>query len=264
MSARITQFFWIISFPVSCLWALATHLRRKFYPYFLNKKINIKVVCVGNIHSGGSGKTPLVKAITDHLKDLSPVIVSRGYKGKLSSTGSRVERENKQGVECYGDESWMLANQTDAPVFIAQDRLSMIKKVELSYPNCLVVLDDGFQRLSVSKDISLICINTDKKIEDNFCLPLGELREPLSALRHADAVVLTPGSNGGGADVWRTFLEKAFPNLKIFQAEHKVQGLFYEQMEKKIDLHDRIVSFCGIASPQRFTSAVQQLFPGSQ
>lgn len=256
-TARV-RWFWAVLFPPSCVWAAATWLRRKKAVGSKGYKSNLKTICVGNIHSGGSGKTPLVKAIADYFKGNNAVVLSRGYRAKLSGIGARVDLAAMQGAQLYGDEPWMLAGQINAPVFIDRDRSRGLRRIEEQVTEGLVILDDGFQNFSVRKDISLVCINTDKKPSDNFCLPLGDLREPISALAHCDAIILTSGGAENGKSIWENWLKNHFPKVPIFAAQSMFDGFFAGNSKVHLEQNTSLVSFCGIADPNRFVAAAQK------
>jgi tetraacyldisaccharide 4'-kinase len=263
MKAHRTEVFWVILFPIAVLWALVTFLKRKVFDGKFAYASPLKIICVGNIHSGGSGKTPLVRLLAEKLNTYSPVILSRGYRGKLSAVGARVDLNSQQGAILYGDEPWMLARQTGKPVFVGKNRLTLIKEIERLIPNSLVLMDDGFQRLSVKKTVSLICINSDKSPGDNFCLPFGELREPLSAIAKSDAVVLTPGILPAGVSLWKQLLSKQFPKIPLFEAQLDLDGFYQGAKSITVSLNERIASFCGIAAPSRFIELLNSNLPVS-
>lgn len=240
-----------------------TNLRRKYYPERFSYKSDLKVVCVGNIHSGGSGKTPLVKAVAQYFSSKrTSVVLSRGYHGKLSSEGAEIDPNAVRGSSLYGDEPWMLSKELKQPVFIHRRRDKGVRAIEKKYPGSIVVLDDGFQHFSLSRDLDIVCINTDKKLTENFCLPLGELREPVSALGSADAVVFTPGADPScGLEDWRKFLNKFFPELPCFVADSQIEGFFQGEKEIIPDLNKPWGAFCGIAAPERFVSTLTNYSP---
>jgi tetraacyldisaccharide 4'-kinase len=253
------KWLWAILFPFSSVWAVLSWTRRRTYHFRSSYRSKLKVICVGNIHSGGSGKTPVVAAISERYAGKPVIILSRGYGGHLSRTGAQVNLQSKNGAQNYGDEPWMLASIQKAPVFIDKNRTRGIKKIESAFPNAFVVLDDGFQHLALNRDINLVCINTDKNPYANFCLPLGDLREPISSINSSDAVVLTPGSQISGETEWLVWLKKHFSKVPVFIAALRVDGLFQGQERFYPAPNERLVSFCGIASPERFIAEVCKL-----
>lgn len=253
--SMLRDFFWIVFLPVSFCWALLTYLRRRFYPARLKFTSRYKILCVGNIHSGGSGKTPLVVEICKKLKSQNPVIISRGYKGKLSAKGGRVEPGKTDGAGVFGDEPWMLAERLDVPVYVGRDRAKTVKEIEKNKTQGLIVMDDGFQHLGLNRNMDIVCIPTRHRLEDAFCLPLGELREPLSALKQASAVVLVNGDKTQSNIHWREFL--AVSQIPVFDAQKKLDGLW--EGDTPFEVVGGTTSmgvFCGIAHPEGFLEDV--------
>lgn len=261
MQSVRAKWLWVVLFPLACLWAAFASLRRKFYPKSRRYRSKLRIVCVGNIHSGGSGKTPLVKAVADHFSHEKPVVLARGYRGALSAKGAQVNLSQPNGSVLYGDEPWMLARQLKSPVFIAKKRVQGIKEIEKIDSTSLVILDDGFQHLALDRNLNILCINSDKSISDNYCLPLGELREPVTAIAFSHGVVLTPGSQENGYNQWQQFLKAQFPQIPQFLAERHVEGFFDGDTKILLDSTQELFSFCGVAAPERFVSTIRNSYP---
>jgi tetraacyldisaccharide 4'-kinase len=103
--------------------------------------------------------------------------------------------------------------------------------------------------LPVSAKVNVVAIGADRRLEDAFCLPLGELREPLGALRFAEAVVLVSGEATDQLEAWRAFLNGNFPELPVFIARRSWSGWNGEPIP---DEGEKIGAFCAIAAPERF------------
>jgi len=258
------KWFWVVFFPLSCFWALLTTVRRRISVRFKRYKSPLKVICIGNIHSGGSGKTSVVKTIAERFRGKNTAVLARGYRGELSKKGARVDLDNESGASVFGDEPWMLASLLNVPVFIDKNRVRGIKMIEKIFSNGIVILDDGFQHFPLHRDLNLVCISADKKPEDSFCLPLGELREPISAISFSDAVILTPGFELSGIGIWRDWLRKNFLATPVFVAQQEIEGLFSGNKPFEPDPSATLFSFCGIASPDRFVSTIQGIHPNSR
>jgi tetraacyldisaccharide 4'-kinase len=200
------------------------------------------VICVGNLHSGGSGKTPLVISIADHFSSMKPVVLSRGYRSK--GTG-RVDLSVAEGPERFGDEPWMIARRLGCPVLVDANRQRALEMIERERIGELVLLDDGFQHFRVEPTVSLVAISADRPPKDSYCLPLGDLREPLVALRSAAAVVLTSGSDRDFSSEWRELLTATFPSVRLFRAIRRWEAPGPEGI-------GRLGAFCGIAGAERF------------
>ena len=152
---NLIEVLYAVLIPFSLGWALFTSLRRKYYPKEKAFRSSLPVISVGNIHSGGSGKTPVVRALAEHFKSRYPAVVSRGYKASLSSKGAKV---NMQGAFAVGDEPWMLHKLFGLQVWIGKDREMSIKKIEAIQSSNLIILDDGYQHFKVQRDLDIVLI----------------------------------------------------------------------------------------------------------
>ena len=175
--------------PLSWIWALATARRiaaaRPFDP-------GVAVICVGNLTLGGSGKTPVVRALARRLAagGRSVHILTRGYGGRLQGP---VRVDPAHGAADVGDEALMLSR--DAPVWVARDRAAGAQAAVKAGATA-IVMDDGHQNPSLSKALSLVVVDGETRdgewpFGDGAVFPAGPMREPLAAgLARADAVVL--------------------------------------------------------------------------
>jgi len=252
---NFVEVFYAVLIPFSLGWAFFTFLRRKYKKNEKAFRSELPVISIGNIHSGGSGKTPLVQAIAEHYKNKSPAIVSRGYKASLSSRGAKV---NIQGAFAVGDEPWMLHKLFGLSVWIGKDRIKSIQKIESSRASKMVILDDGFQHFKVNRDLDLVLIDTNRSEDENFCLPLGDLREPLSSLTEASAVILT-GNDEARFQIWNSKLKENFDNLPVFEAHLKIDGLYYGDTLYSDFRMKKLLGFSGIAGNQRFQKTLSCL-----
>jgi len=246
----LRDLFWVILFPLAVLWAIIAYLRRRIVrPRYQS---SLPVLCVGNLHSGGSGKTPLVASISKHYQSTRLAILSRGYGGELEHGFGRVEKEEVLGAKRFGDEPWMLSQIISHPIFVGKDRVASVKKIEALGNFSGVLLDDGFQHLALAKQVSLVAVDVNRSLDESNCIPLGELREPLSAFRYAHAVVLTGVEQAEAASRWRGFLAKRFPSLPVFHANATLHL-------PKATAGESFGAFSGIASPERFERGLRAL-----
>ena len=156
----------------------------------------IPVVCVGNYHGGGAGKTPTVLALAKLLQELgeTPVVLSRGYRGKMRGP-VRVDPEHHTAGD-VGDEPLMLASRL--PVVVARDRVAGVVLAK-SMAASVILMDDGFQNPAVTKDVSLIVIDSERGLGNGQVMPAGPLRAPLRLqIERTDALVVI--GDGKGAD----------------------------------------------------------------
>lgn len=177
--------------PLSVVYCGFIFLRRKLYQLHLLKvsSLPVPVIVVGNLTVGGSGKTPVVIALAQFLKAQGwrPGIISRGYGGNTKNLPYQVHK-NSNARE-VGDEPLLIARQTDCPTVIDFNR-SRGTKTLIKRSNCnLIISDDGLQHLSLGRIMEIVVVDGDRRFGNNFCLPAGPLREPISRLKSVDFVI---------------------------------------------------------------------------
>lgn len=189
------------------------------------------VVSVGNLSLGGSGKTPFVLLLGELLKSrgLQFDVLSRGY-GRRSRGALLVDPAGLP--QEFGDEPLLIARRLQVPVVVGEDRFEAGRLAEAKFGVQLHVLDDGFQHRRLARDFDIVLVTPPDATEQ--LLPAGRLREPLVALRRADAVVLTSGASA------ETFPLDGIPAWRVRR------GIAPENVSA------RPVVFCGIARPQNF------------
>jgi tetraacyldisaccharide 4'-kinase len=179
--------------PISLAFRALASLRRAAYRsgIFKSGPVAVPVVVVGNVVAGGAGKTPIVRAIVDHLasRGIRAGIVSRGH-GR-NTTGCREVQADSTANE-VGDEPLLLARTCHVPVFVARRRIEAARALLQAHPQTQVIVsDDGLQHYAMQRDIE-ICVFDERGTGNGWLLPAGPLREPWP--RHADFVLRTAGT----------------------------------------------------------------------
>src|SRR6476646_4112472 len=156
------------------------------------RRLEGPVVSVGNLSAGGSGKTPFVMMLGELLKarGIKFDVLSRGY-GRKSRGVMLVDARGLP--QKYGDEPLLIARKLQVPVIVGEDRYEAGKFAESKFGAQLHLLDDGFQHRSLARDFDIVLV-TPQDASDRL-LPAGRLREPLTSLDRADAVVLASGAS---------------------------------------------------------------------
>ena len=202
----------------------------------------IAVVCVGNYHVGGAGKTPAVLALTKILRDLgeTPVVLSRGYGGRLR--GPVMVEPSRHSAADVGDEPLMLAAYV--PVTVARDRVDGVALAK-SQRASVILMDDGFQNPAVAKDVALIVVDSDRGIGNGYVFPAGPLRAPLSPqLARTDALIVVGSGTASKAIADRIAAE---PDKPVLSARLKPEPACVAELAGK-----RVLAFAGIGDPGRF------------
>lgn len=223
----------ILDRPLTFLFGAGVHLRNQLYDSgtLKSRELAGPVISVGSLSVGGAGKTPFTIMLGELLKarGIAFDILSRGY--RRSTTGTAIVDPNGSARQ-FGDEPLLMARRLEVPVIVGEERYQAGLLAERTHGTRLHLLDDGFQhrRLKRQFDIALV---TPEDVNDHL-LPGGRLREPLSGLLRADAVV-------------------AIGEVDSRELPSDVKTVFRVHRALAIpDRPARPVIFCGIARPQRF------------
>ena len=198
------------------------------------------VVSVGNLSVGGAGKTPLVIRLTQLLaaEDIPVDVLSRGY----GRSGYDVERVDAEGEAArFGDEPLLIARATGVPVYVGASRYEagLLAEHNASSPG-LHLLDDGFQHRKLARDLDIVVVHASDFVES--LLPAGRLREPLTSLKRASAIVLRSEDRRVEAELRRRGI-----SVPVWIQHRRLAAEFVT----------RAVAFCGIARPEEFFSALR-------
>lgn len=254
----------ILLLPVSFLNNIIQSARAALYNKGLLKKHKLpaKVISIGNLSMGGSGKTPTAALAAEILLrgGRKPAILSRGYGGKRRGSSSFMVSDGDKIFATWktaGDEPFLLArNIKGVPVIVGKDRLAS-GRMALEKLKCdALILDDGYQRLGLERDINLCLIDcAAKDIFKDRLFPSGRLREPVANLKRADAFLLTHWEETPGNKEMSERLEEEF-GKKIFRARHVPCSWLDTATGKELALEEakgkKILAFCGIANPSSF------------
>jgi tetraacyldisaccharide 4'-kinase len=233
----------------------AASWRRAWYDRHPSRRRHLArpVISVGNLVVGGSGKTPAVAAIARLLQHSGerPAILSRGYARRESPDGVVVVSDGHRALEPVGrtgDEPQMLARALNGvPVLVARERYLAGCLAEQRFGASVHLLDDGYQHLALARDVDLLIVSPADL--DEGVIPDGRLREPVSAARYADAL-LVPGTEDDARRVAdATGCGRAFRLAVCFDP--------VRAMAPGVPHGARVVAVAGIARPQRFFAALR-------
>jgi tetraacyldisaccharide 4'-kinase len=231
----------ILLWPLSVLYGGYVRMRAWLYAngWLKQKDLRAKVISVGNLTVGGTGKTPMVLWLAEKFlaEGKRVAILSRGYRG-TAGTSDEIELMKHR-----------LQNRVEFGV--GKDRYAEGQRIEQQKPIDVFLLDDGFQHLPLARDLDIVMIDGSHKLKDQWLLPSGVLREPISACRRADILVVTrkterPDIAAGDAH-----------ESSIFYAQTRLLGFRRYGSESSIHPlseigHGPFLAFCGIGNPQAF------------
>jgi tetraacyldisaccharide 4'-kinase len=185
---------WLL-LPLAWLYGLIVAIRRSLYTsgFLARPQLPVPVVIVGNITVGGTGKSPVVAWLAQQLSSAgyTPGIVSRGYGG--SHSGSALSVDANSDAAIVGDEPLMLAQMTGCPVCVCADRVAAVKAIAKQGVN-VVIADDGLQHYRLRRTVELVVVDGQRGFGNKKLLPAGPLRENLSRIRQADALLINGGT----------------------------------------------------------------------
>jgi tetraacyldisaccharide 4'-kinase len=236
-----------------------TGMRRTWYARRpeRRRRLHHSVISVGNLATGGSGKTPVVAAVAGLLRNRGerPAILTRGYARRESTEGVLVVSDGERVLEPVsrsGDEPQLLARTVSGvPVLVSSDRYIAGVFAERQFGVTVSILDDGFQHVQLERDIDLLLVSMTDLQER--VLPSGHLREPLDAARFADALLVT----GTEEDV--AHVAGALGHQTAFRVVPRYADLKVIKPPRDGGRGERMLAFAGIARPERFFNALRSL-----
>lgn len=236
----------LLLYPLSLLFRSLSALRRWLYRcgVLASVRLPVPVVIIGNISVGGTGKTPLTLWLAQQLIENGwhPGIVSRGY--TRNSKGAERPRPvlREDDADEVGDEPLLMAQRELCPVWIGRDRPAAALALLAAHPECDIILsDDGLQHYRLQRDAEIVVVDGARRFGNGLLLPAGPLREPVTRLHDADAVVINGGTPGEGEFAMQLsgtrFYNLLNPGIEAAAASFAGQ---------------RLHAIAGIGHPQRF------------
>ena len=229
--------------------------------------LDIPVVSVGNITVGGTGKTPLAQFVARYFQSTGfrPVIVSRGYRKNSArlnvvSDGERVLLSARKA----GDEPYLLARTLPGvPVIVGRNRAVSACVAVGRFAADVVIMDDAFQHLKVARNLDIVLVDAANPLGNGKTLPGGTLREPLTDLARAGAIVLTRVDQADGLNDLEQRLRSINQGAPIVHAVHVPEKLAVHPTEAPLDLAAlrgaRVLAVSSIGNPAAFTGTLSSL-----
>ena len=223
---------------VAGLYGVGQRLRAEMYHRHIvkPKRLPCRVIAIGNITVGGTGKTPMTVFLTRLLQNLGyqPGVISRGYKGRAEKVGAVVSdgRKTLIGPDKAGDEPFLMACRLkNTPVAVGANRFAVGSMMLKEFNVDVIVLDDAYQHIKLARDLDLVLLDRSRPFGNGHLLPRGILREPVSGLERAHGFILTRSdaqSNGNGG-ISKESLKNMLPQRPIFETRHEP---YFYQIEK--------------------------------
>ncbi len=253
--------------PLSLLYGKALELRAEWYASgrIVSHALPRPSISVGNLTFGGTGKTPLVELLARRLRfeGSKPAILSRGY-GRASSGVVVVSAGEGPLVtaEEGGDEPVALAKATSGVLVVVGEKRVEAARRAADLGADLLILDDGFQHLAVGRDVNLLLFDSRDPFGGGSTPPRGRLREPLAAMRRADAIVFTRAERGAPPGDVLAAIARIHPAAPQFHARFRGAGLRDEQgspVEPGSLSGLRSIAVCGVADASQFAATLREM-----
>jgi tetraacyldisaccharide 4'-kinase len=261
VNATFLRFF---LFLVAFGYSLVIRLRNFLYAkgWLKAYKVNAIVFSIGNITAGGTGKTPLVIWLCNLLrqKNASCAILTRGYK----TNNQRPTTSDEQRAMGTDEPAIFAENCPQAKVIVNPDRVAGAAEAINKFGAKVLILDDGFQHRQLARDLDIVTIDTMLPFGYDKLLPAGLLREPVTALKRADAAIITRCNQTTEAKLaeLEQKLQQINPNMIIARSIHApVYAKSPENREISLEKlkSKKIFAFCGIGNPNAFLKTINSL-----
>lgn len=259
-------------FVASKLYGAAGALHRTAYAngWKTSQSVNSRVVCIGNLTAGGTGKTTavLLAATTLASAGIRVAIVSRGYKRQQKTQGPIILFDNPDvDWRAAGDEPFMMSrilSNYKVPVVICPNRALGATEALRRFKSQLILLDDGFQHHRLQRDANIVLIDAQNPFGNKQLLPYGILREPLEALKRANLVLLTHCDQVPSRTLETIKDEIHLYNEKvtILESEHKPEYYMNICTNQRVELSalkGPAACFCALGNPESFENTLTGL-----
>jgi tetraacyldisaccharide 4'-kinase len=227
----------LIYYLINFIWDIYWRLKRPV-------KVSAKVISIGNLSVGGSGKTSLVAAIARKMQSdgLKLAVVARGY-GRPE--GGPISFRGSDNIDWHktGDEPAMLAKMIPGLKIYVDSSKTEAAKRAAAEGNEYIIIDDGFQHRKLYRDIDILCISSNKPFGNGLLLPSGILREPKRAIKRADIMVAFGD---------RPIDKSRLYNKPVFRATRKISSIKNSKGVVASIAEKKLVAFCGLGNPDSF------------
>lgn len=253
--------------PFGKLYGRVMDLRNLLYDRDVLKRYDLgaRTISVGNLTTGGTGKTPLVALIAKQLIDNGETvcILTRGYGRKDPRTRVLVSDGNEilADAETGGDEPVELAHRLDSKAIIVSDpdRVRAAIWARKQFNISTFILDDGFQHRRARRDLDIVCVDATNPCGNGRILPAGTLRESFKSLSRADAIVITRTDQVEDTSELERRLRERNPASAIFKAKTQIASVVSLEGSEELPKGEKLSAFTGIGNPDNFFRSLKNI-----
>ena len=237
----ISRFKTLLLLPFSIIWILLSLIKKNFAKRY---KSHLKVICIGNLSIGGTGKTPFSIQTYKILEILGykPVFLTRGYRGLTKGPILVNKSHNHKDV---GDEALLLSKV--GTTIVSSNRCVGAKYIENLKKNYdVIIMDDGLQNYQLEQDIKLLLIDKKLLFGNGYCIPAGPLRQTITqGLKKIDAIIFT--GDGDIKDINLNFIN----NIQNFDTKLEIKNTFKTKQ-------NNFLAFCALGNPIKFFNTLKK------
>ena len=237
----ISKFKTFLLLPFSIVWILLSLIKKNFVKRY---KSHLKVICIGNLSIGGTGKTPFSIQTYKILEILGykPVFLTRGYRGLTKGPILVNKSHNHKDV---GDEALLLSKV--GTTIVSSNRCIGAKYIENLKKNYdIIIMDDGLQNYQLEQDIKLLLIDKKLLFGNGYCIPAGPLRQTITqGLKKIDAIIFT--GDGDIKDINLNFIN----NIQNFDTKLEIKNTFKTKQ-------NNFLAFCALGNPIKFFNTLKK------
>lgn len=265
---------------LSGIYYLGLEIIQLLYHLKILKRVKLKarVISVGNLTVGGTGKTPAVEKIAGFLQEKGKkvAILSRGYKGKIQNSKIKIQSYRSQvavvtdgkkillSAKEAGDEPYLLAqNLSGVPIVVGKDRIASGNYCLNHFNSEVFILDDGFQYQRLKRDLDILLIDSLNPFGNGYFLPRGILREPLKSLKRADLFILARTDQDANIEALKEKIRRINPFAPILESIHAPCYLEDVKSKKIFNLefieNKEVLALSSIAHPESFERTLKDL-----
>jgi len=238
---------------------------------FKSRSVPAKVISIGNITLGGTGKTPLTMVVAQELtkQGKKVAVLSRGYKRKSKQPWACVSKGQGPllSPKEAGDEPWLMAEKlSGVPIYVGSNRYEVAQEVLRLDPTIdIFLLDDGFQHWGLKRDSDVVTMDVTRFQKNKALLPLGFFREPLKSLKRAQCFVLvrTEDIEAFEKEEILNQLYQNHPQALIVEANYEPHEMRHLISKRRYSLNElsgkKVFAFAGIGNPHSFKKTIQDL-----
>lgn len=266
MTGLFFELIEFLLFPYVAVFHLLTRFRRWLFEKGIGVvRLGCRVISVGNITTGGTGKTTLVLDLLQlaKKKKLRAAVVSRSYKAKQREP-ARIDPSRMDGAALYGDEAFLIATEhPDCPVYVGRSKKEAAQKCYEEIRPDLIIVDDGFQHFGLWRDLDILIFDAAAPGWHYLYLPLGRLREAMAAIRKAQIFVVSKSRFAKSR--WRPWAKFIPSSASILFMDYSAGDLVDLQTQRRHPAANlqgaKVLLVSGIAGPRTFEQMVDMDIP---